>query len=329
MVDPTERLVNLAFLLGAQRGPVTAARIRTEVAGYGDADEQDEAAFKRMLERDKKELRQMGLVIESDAEGNYQLDRGATFASEVVLEPGETAALRAVGIALLDDPSFPFAGELRFALTKIASAISESAPKAVAHTADEDPERQGELVAALNGAVRSRKVARFDYTNSYGEQKTHAIEPYGIFARDGRWYVVGRDTQIDEARVYTVSRIANLAVEQARPETPDFDRPADFDVSSYIGLPFQYGETEFSALLSFDSGVAWRAGSLTAGKGTLAPQADGAVMWRVNARSRSRLLRWMVENGPGITVMEPVDLAEEYVGALASVAALHGGGENG
>ncbi|MHB9004360.1 MAG: helix-turn-helix transcriptional regulator, partial [Coriobacteriia bacterium] len=166
MVDPTERLVNLAFLLGAERGHVTAVRIRDEVAGYGD-ENQDEAAFKRMLERDKKELRAMGLVIESDAEGNYRLDQGATFASRISLEPGEAAALRAVGMALLDDPSFPFAHELRFALAKIASALREHAPRAVAHTADENPELQGELVALLNDAVQSRKTARFGYTNSY------------------------------------------------------------------------------------------------------------------------------------------------------------------
>lgn len=329
MVDPTERLVNLAFLLGAEVAPVTAVRIRNEVAGYGDEAEQDDAAFKRMLERDKKELRAMGLVIESDAEGNYHLDRGATFASQVVLEPGEAAALRAVGIALLDDQSFPFAGELRFALAKISSALNESAPRAVAHVADEDPKRQGELVAALNGAVRSRKTTRFGYTNSYGEKKSHAIEPYGIFARDGRWYVVGRDIEIDETRVYTVSRIADLAVEAARPETADFERPEDFDVSSYIGLPFQYGKDDFSALVAFAPGEAWRAASLTAGKGELEPGADGAVLWRVNGRSRERILRWIVENGPGITLIEPADLTRQFEDGLARVAAIHGGGRNG
>lgn len=327
MVDPTERLVNLAFLLGAERGPVTAVRIRDEVAGYGDAS-QDEAAFKRMLERDKKELRAMGLVIESDAEGNYRLDRGATFASQVALEPAEAAAMRAVGMALLDDPSFPFAHELRFALAKISSALHEHAPRAVAHTADENPGVQGELVAQLNDAVQSRKTARFGYTNSYGQRKSHAIEPYGIFARDGRWYVVGRDTDIDEIRVYTVARVTDLTISVVKPGTPEFERPRDFDVSGYIGLPFQYGAEEFTALLQFTPGEAWRARSLSAGKGEIESATDGAALWRVAARSRTGLLRWIVENGPGISVIEPVDLAQEYAHALDRVAALHGGGRN-
>ncbi|PKQ29812.1 MAG: hypothetical protein CVT60_03400 [Actinobacteria bacterium HGW-Actinobacteria-10] len=328
MVDPTERLVNLAFLLGAECGPITAVRIRDEVAGYG-AEDQDEAAFKRMLERDKKELRAMGLVIESDAEGNYRLDRGATFASKVALEPGEAAALRAIGMALLEDPSFPFADELRFALAKIASAVHEHAPRAVAHTADEHPELQGELVASLNGAVQSRKTARFGYTNSYGQHKKHVVEPYGIFARDGRWYAVGRDTDIDEIRVYTVSRVTGLEINANCPGTPDFAKPSDFDVVGYIGLPFQYGDDEISVLLSFAPGEAWRARSLTGGKGDLHAGADSALQWRVTARDRTRLLRWVIENGPGIQVLEPADLVRDYENGLKRVVVAHGGGRNG
>lgn len=329
MTDATERLVNLALYLAAARGSVRRERIRTEVAGYPAAAEQDEAAFARMLERDKKDLRAAGLVIESDAEGQYRLDSGATFAAGVTLMPEEAAAVRAVGVALLADPSFPFAEELRFALAKIATALETPEAPVRALTADEEPERQGSSVAILGDAVAGSKGVSFAYTNSLGGTKPHEIEPYGLFARDGRWYLVGRDTALDETRVYTVSRIRELSANTSKPETPDFDRPAQFDVASFIGLPFQYGRDELTATLTIEAGQAWRAAGLAAGKGELVTGPDGSVTWRVLARDRVRLLRWVIENGPGISVLEPADLAAELMAGLEAAVVANGGAARG
>lgn len=329
MADATERLVNLALYLAGARGPVKRERIRAEVAGYPSPAEQDEAAFARMLERDKKDLRAAGLVIESDAEGNYTLDPAATFAAGVTLAPEEAAAVRAVGVALLADPSFPFANELRFALAKIATALDSPEAPVRALTADEEPARQGGTVAQLETAIAGRKTVAFGYVNSLGASKPHDLEPYGLFTREGRWYLVGRDRTIDEVRTYTVARMSDVSPNTSRPETPDFERPADFDVASFIGLPFQYGAAPFEAVLAFEPSEAWRAEALTAGKGTLERGADNGAVWRVNARDRRRLLRWVVENGPGISVVEPTDLAKELDEGLRAAAAVNGGGPRG
>jgi len=329
VTDATERLVNLALYLAAARGPVTRERIRTDVAGYPPTAEQDDAAFARMLERDKKDLRAAGLVIESDSEGNYRLDPGATFASGVTLTPEEAAAVRAVGVALLADPSFPFAEELRFALAKIATALETPESPVRALTADEQPRIQGTAVGSLSDAITANKGIAFGYTNSLGETKSHSLEPYGLFARDGRWYLVGRDTALDETRTYTVGRMRDLSVNPAKPETPDFERPADFDVASFIGLPFQYGPSEFTATVAFEPGEAWRAAGLAVGKGELTPNADGGATWHVSARDRRRLMRWVIENGPGISVLDPADVARELGEGLRAAALVNGGGDRG
>ena len=329
MSDATERLVNLALYLAAARGPVTRERIRTDVAGYPPSAEQDEAAFARMLERDKKDLRAAGLVIESDSEGNYRLDAGATFAAGVTLTPEEAAAVRAVGVALLADPSFPFAEELRFALAKIATALETPESPVRALTADEQPADQGAAVGSLSDAITANKYITFGYTNSLGETKSHSLEPYGLFARDGRWYLVGRDTALDQTRTYTVGRMRDLSVNPAKPETPDFERPVDFDVAGFIGLPFQYGQSEFTATVVFEPGEAWRAAGLAVGKGQLAVSEDGSATWQVTARDRRRLMRWVIENGPGISVLEPADLARELGEGLRAAAVANGGGDRG
>ncbi len=324
MTDIVERLLNLALYFASTTRPVTAEDVRDNVAGY-PAD-QDDASFARMFERDKDELRHSGFTIGFDEEHQrYSLDRGATFSAPLVLAPEEAAVLRVVGSAMLDDPAFPFAADLRLALTKIAAESRPEEALAFARLADENPSAQGEAVAVLSGAVERGKTAHFDYTNSQGASAPHEIEPYGTFLRHGRWYLVGRDTSLDQVRTYAISRMAGVVVNAAAPKTPDFERPAGFDVSDYIRLPFQYGppEEEFEAELRFDSASSWRARSLTAEQGTLEPDGDG-LRWRIAARSPENLIRFVFENGPGIDILAPGSLLERLEAGLVEVEALHG-----
>lgn len=325
MSDAIERLVNLMLYLADARAPKSAEQIRSEVAGYPA--EQDEAAFLRMFERDKKDLRDAGFVIETvDELGRYVLDRDATFASTVELSSAESAAIRAAGAALLADPSFPRREDLRLALAKIASDTQGLDEVAVAHLADEEPGRQGALVSRLTDAASRGKRVSFGYTNSYGATAPHELEPYGLFLHDGRWYVVGRDTARDEVRTYAGARVGDLEVDPARPQTRDFERPAEFDVRSYVVLPFQYGpaDREFAATLRFEPSAAWRADSLTARKGELEPLADGGVRWTVSARDTRRLARFVLEHGPGLVAEGPPELRDEIARGLSEVVRIHG-----
>ncbi len=330
MTNAVERLVNLTLFLAASRGSVTAEHIRSSVVGY-PADS-DEVAFKRMLERDKDTLRAAGLVIHSDDLGKYRLDPAATYVAPFTLEPEKAALVRAVALTMLEDPSFPFASDLRIALLKISAEIDlDAAPSAPATPAgstlaDEDPERQGSLVSQIASAAATRKRISFGYTNSLGSSAPHSIEPYGLFLHDGRWYTVGRDADKDEVRTYSVTRMTDLVVNSAAPKTPDFERPEDFDLSSFIRLPFQYGREAdgFAAVLEFDAASAWKAERVTAGHGSLAPQPDGSLRWEVDARSLPGLLRFVIENGPGLKLIEPTSALGELRQALAEVETQHG-----
>ncbi|MDP2401009.1 MAG: WYL domain-containing protein [Actinomycetota bacterium] len=330
MAEATERIINLALVLAAARGSVDADRIRRDVAGYPPPETQDEEAFKRMLERDKEHLRDAGFSIESDAEGNYRLDAAATFAAPLQFSAAEKVLVRAVGTAMLDDPSFPFAEDLHIALAKLAETDDPTIPAVTARGADEDPGYQAETVASLAGAVSSAKRVSFDYTNSLGQDKHHEVEPYGLFARDGRWYLVGRDTEIDETRTYTVARARRLSVNVARPKSPDFVRPQDFRVETFVRQPFQYGSDDLTVTIDFDPGVAWRADALLgAGPGEERDGGESSVRRTVHVRDRQRLLRWLVENGPGLSVVSPPDLAEELRSGLTLAVEAHGGDEHG
>jgi proteasome accessory factor B len=225
---------------------------------------------------------------------------------------------------MLADPAFPFAEDLRSALVKLATGLGAPLAPTVSHSADERPEEQADTVSELRDAVVSAKRVAFAYTNALGEHKHHTVEPYGIFAREGRWYLVGRDTDLDEQRVYTVSKMEAVEPNRERPKHPDFEHPGSFDVNTFIGLPFQYGNDEFDATLRLDAGSSWRADALTAGVGTLEWGDDDSATWHVTARSRRRLLQWAVENGPGLAIVTPALAAEELREGLKEVLRAHG-----
>jgi proteasome accessory factor B len=323
LTDAIERLVNLALFFADARGTVTAEQARTHVAGY-PAD-QDESAFIRMFERDKEDLRRAGLTILADDEGNYRLDRTATFSAPVDLDAGEAAAIRAVASALIDDPSFPYATDLRLALAKVAAEIDAPRADAASRLADESPARQGADVAVLSAAATACKRVLFGYTNSAGGFAPHDVEPYGLFLHDGRWYLVGRDVSKEQVRTYTVSRMQDVTANPAAPKTPDFERPEDFDIARFVRLPFQFGPSSrrFEAALRFDDSAVRRAPALCAGQGFL-ESADGGALWTVEAASETALLRFVLENGPGLTIVGPPELVAGLREGLRTVEVLHG-----
>ena len=324
MSDSAERLVNLALYFADARTAVSAIQVRADVVGYPEG--QDLPTFLRMFERDKDDLRRMGFAIESDAEGNYRLDRAGTYARAVELDPAEAAVVRVAAGSLLEDDSFPFAADLRLALAKITAEDPGASDFTTARLADEDPAVQGGTALLLTEAAAARKSVNFDYTNSAGLSAPHQIEPFGLFVHDGRWYLVGRDIAKSEVRTYTVARMSGVIVNPAAPKTPDFERPDDFDVARWVSLPFQYGpaSAEFDATLVFSPPVAWRALALARGHGHMETAADGSATWEVQARDPDRLIRFVVEAGPGVDLVAPAAAVALLHERLAEVVSAHG-----
>lgn len=327
-VSASERIVNLALYLASARRPVSAREIAAQVAGYPFG--QNEAAFGRMFERDKDDLRRAGFVIEvdrSDDTERYRLNTDATFAGTVQLSPVEAVELRTAAAAMLADPSFPYTDDLRLALAKITAAggpLGSSSAIGPSLSADEDPVAQGAAVAELTGAIAARKHASFAYIGATGRSSRRRVEPWGLFARDGRWYLVAMDPDADGVRVFAIARIDGLEVGRSRPKSPDFERPAEFDVRAWMLMPFQYGPRTHEATLRLTGPAALRASSLTAGRGALTRAADGSVVWRVPVADETLLARWVAINGPGVGVVAPPSLREALESGLRRVVGLHG-----
>ena len=106
-ISKVERLVNLVIALLSTRGYITAEKIRSSVAGYSDSPSAE--AFSRMFERDKNELRDLGIPLEvgrvsvMDPTEGYRINRDAYALPPVELTPDEAAAV-AVATQLWESP---------------------------------------------------------------------------------------------------------------------------------------------------------------------------------------------------------------------------------
>ncbi len=198
----SERLLNLLIMLLSARGWVSRDRIRQVIEGYRGL---DDSTFGRTFERDKKELREAGVPVEtgtSDPDGHemgYRIDRSAFELPAISFTPDELAALGAAARIWQDSVT---AGDTRRALATLRAA-----------GADPDPERLLTLqpqLSAVEGlglwweALRVRREVRFGYR---GEPRR--LQPWRIMQRRGHWYVIGMDPDRQEPRRFKLTRLTS------------------------------------------------------------------------------------------------------------------------
>ena len=201
----TERLLGLVVCLLSSERYLTALQIRAAVPGYPESFE----AFKRMFERDKEELRELGIPLETgsnsafDEEPGYRIPRQAYELPEIRLEPDEAAVL---ALAARVWRQAELAGAAAGALLKLRAAgvDAEETPQPGI-----EPRLAGEAAfGPLWEAVRDRRPVTFAYRAAgRSEPQQRRLEPWGVVNRHGRWYVAGHDRDRDAVRVFRLSRI--------------------------------------------------------------------------------------------------------------------------
>lgn len=201
----TERLLSLVVCLLSSQRYLTATQIRAAVPGYPESFD----AFKRMFERDKEELRELGIPLDVgsnapyDEEQGYRIPRQAYMLPDIRLEPDEAAMLT---LAARVWRRAELAGAAAGALLKLRAAgvdAEESGQPGI------EPRLTGEAAfGPLWEAVRDRRPVTFTYRAAgRSEPQRRHLDPWGVVNRHGRWYVAGHDQARDAVRVFRLSRI--------------------------------------------------------------------------------------------------------------------------
>lgn len=316
-IGEAERIVKLMLFVRAH-GPVSLSEIRLQLPyEYGEP-AGSEASTRRRFERDKKTLSEYGIFLQVDSRQRYSIDDERTFSAPVSLTPAQVSMLRLVCGALLEDDSYPFKEELRMALVKLGGEleIPDMLPQASegAFRLDRSSEPQG--FSKIRKAMVSRKRLTFDYEGASGKSSSREVEPFGCFFLKQNCYVVAYDLVAEDVRCFRIDRMSKIRVNAANLNTPDFhERP--FDAADHYGLPFQFGDESYEALVRFSASAVPRAHELAMGQGRLEPDGD-CLLWSVTCRDTDMLAQWCVENSPGLEIVEPPEAEEALRRRLAT-----------
>ena len=310
----TERILNLTICLLVSGRYLPKERIREAVEGYHHL---SDAAFERTFERDKDELRALGVPIEVggydpffDDEAGYRI-----VASEFELPAIELDAEEAsvVGVAARVWQHASMAQSTQSAIAKLRAAGVEPDTSQLA-TLEPSVSATEPAFEALWTAVLDRTRVSFVYR----EGATRTLEPWGITSSKGRWYVIGRDVDRDATRMFKMSRITGVPRRASRPGA--FSVPEDLDLRR-LAQALAPAEPTAEAVVAIRSGRAVSFRRRARPTTTEVPLPSGFEVYAVGYSDPHTLAEEIARYAADVVVVEPVDIRALVIDNLAAVAA--------
>ncbi len=339
----TEKLVrqlSLISYLMAERRPVTALEIKSEVEGYSGMTDD---AFARRFYADRAELESLGieLRVEGPAEGSYDSESYTLppenfYLPAIEFSDSELGALR-TALSLLNG-EFAYAEPLRLALQQLSwgkpspLASPEHRSVVLAVTATPGGRELSQRLAKVETAIFRRKTIVFDYyTMGRDAQEKRKVDPYHLLFRGGQFYLIGHSHERDAVRVFRLSRIRGK-VSYASKSEHDFSASDDFDPRIYATrTDWQLGDAVGTARVWISERIDWLVERHFGGAGVITPAADvedapddGVVLETSYADSRA-VTSWVLGLSGRARVLGPPELVEEANERIEQVIARHSG----
>jgi predicted DNA-binding transcriptional regulator YafY len=304
-----ERLLNLTALLLDARRPVPAEEIREAIGGYP----QSTTAFRRAFERDKDDLRSMGIpLVLEPVPGRlpelvgYRIPRDQYYLRDPGLSAEELAGLHLAASAVRVEGA-----EARGALLKLGGLLTQkggAGDVGIEASLPSDPH-----LPVLFEAVVTRRAVRFVYND---EERT--VEGYRIEHRRGRWYLSGHDHLRGEVRVFRTDRIQGPVT---LTDDAPFDPPATGAPPGAARAPWELGEGEpVTARVRIDAEQATWALHHVGPGAVVAEHPDGSVDVELPVTNREALRSFVLSFLERAEVLAPSELREEIVSWLEALA---------
>lgn len=300
MSRKSERLVNLTIALLHTPRYLTKSEIFSKVAGYEGSSESKE----RMFERDKDELRTIGIEIDVQQidplfhdEAGYRIFPHRYSIQLDGLELSDIA-LMAVGVRLLKTDN----QELLLRLKALGVDSGSQTPLAPIELPD---------LAPLISAIDEHTAIAFDYINIEGNPENRKVEPYAIYSRSQRWFLIGFDREKQNLRTFRLDRISGsfLSIKGST-----FERDATFSLDSYLD-----SEPTEVAEIRVRKGSAWELRSF-------AQEVEEGEEWdhlRIPYFSRDWILEKALWHADCAVIEAPKELRDLAISSLKEVAKLH------
>jgi predicted DNA-binding transcriptional regulator YafY len=361
-----QRWTDLVAALLARRTGATFLELTEDVPAYAagrDPDQKD--TVKRAFERDKDELREFGIRIETIAseeseDTRYRLRATDFYLPYLALTQQERARFvppagyRDVGIQVLTPDDLELIGEAVARLEKLGDpTLAEDARSAANKIAfdlplfdhvrsdvrilDGDTGADAKVFEVLADALRRRKVVTFDYHKpGDAEPSKRSVEPYGLVFISAHWYLAAKDPH--GLRNFRVSRIRNASANRTKPQSPDYEIPAAFRLRDHAKAreAWELGDADavVAEVLFTGHVIPSEArdqlrltGAAAAAMRAGEPVAGDAARRRYDVRRLDTFARWLVSLAGEARPVSPPELVDRWRKAISDTLALYGRGQ--
>jgi proteasome accessory factor B len=300
--EKLERLLNLTAALLETPRPLSAAEIAKRVYGYPE----EKSAFRRAFERDKEDLREMGIplvlseITNTDPpEVGYRIPKDQYYLRDPGLDPDELAALQLAASTVRLDGIEGLGG-----LWKLGgpAAGADAAPDTGPEVTPIPVDRR---LVVLWDAASERKPVTFTYR---GAQRR--VDPYRLDFQRDHWYVSGYDHLRGEERNFRVDRIEGEVVAGER---HGFERPSTGVPGARVE-PWQLGEGEpLLARVLVDAHQAAIAIGEAGAESLVEEHDDGSVVLEMSVTNVDGFRSFVLGFLEHAEVLSPPELREDIV----------------
>ncbi|SEE07811.1 helix-turn-helix transcriptional regulator [Ruania alba] len=300
-----ERLLDLVIALSHTRHRMTKGDIRRQVNGYADA--ASDESFDRMFERDKDQLRELGIPIVTLTDSAHADDVGYRIdMAEYRLPPVDFTAAE-VGVLSLAAQVWQdsaFAADSRRGLTKLraVSDLSDPAEHTGLALRVRGPDAAfPDLLEAITDRIGVQFTYRAANTGTTGDR---SVQPWRLVAKDRGWYLIGFDNDRQAQRSFRLSRIIG--------RVHRVGRPGEVQIPQQVA-PHPVHTTEVVLALVPERASAVRARSEPAEHP--AAVADRDVV-RLEVTDTGRFAEELAGYGENVLVLEPAELRQAVIQRL-------------
>lgn len=312
-MERLERLINLVIALRETRRPMPAAEIRRRVAGYG---QEDHEAFRRMFERDKADLRALGVPVETAAldrlgeEVGYRIDPKRYDLPAVRLAPDELAAL-AVALEATGLAQEAGTGLLKLGVDA-GDPTSDLGRRSTGLGVDLAAPHRTELMQAQ----LTRTRVRFRYAPAGRDVSSRTVDPHALVHRRGRWYLVGFDHDRQARRAFRLDRISGPV--RTASDAGAFPPPPDVSVDDVVPT-VDVGRVQAEARVA--PSIAWLVARRARGGGR--PDADGWTRFDFEVTDEDVFASWALQFADEFEVLAPASLRARLVERVTAAREVH------
>ena len=307
----TERIMNLTICLLMARRFLPKAELREVIEEYRKLGDD---AFAKTFERDKAELRALGIAIETNEGQTWGPDEIGyrILRRDFELPPIEftAAELAALGLAAQVWSDATQAVEAVRALAKLRAAGADPDPGRLAALAPSVRARE-DAFAPLWKATTDAAPVTFGYHG-----RIRRLDPWAMTYRKGAWYVIGFDADAREPRTYKLVRIDG-EVTIGPPGT--VERPADVDIDALFDK-VELAAPDARAVVAVHGVAAPALRRSAVAVDWDGPLPPGCQAFELSYPSRRDIVGELCAFGPDVLVLAPAELRDAVVAQLREVA---------